>query len=176
MYGHAHIFEVVGDHLFLFVVKVGIGECLFEVLSLSGTIELVDHLVGGVVAATCHSQGYQGSKEDDGFLVLDGSKVNDMTIDEISTAVNEKLQDSKVYLSFDIDCLDPAYAPGTGTPVVGGMSTDKIMKILRALKDLDIVGMDIVEVSPAYDHGDITSLAAASIALEMLYMEGYKRM
>jgi len=89
---------------------------------------------------------------------------------------NSGVGGNKCYISFDIDCLDPAYAPGTGTPVVGGMSTDKIMKILRALKDLDIVGMDVVEVSPAYDHGDITALAGASIALEMLYMEGYKRM
>ena len=114
-------------------------------------------------------------KEDDGFLVLDGSKVNDMTIDEISTVVNEKLQDSKVYLSFDIDCLDPAYAPGTGTPVVGGLSTDKALKILRSLKDLDIVGMDLVEVSPAYDHAEITALAAATIATEMLYIIGNKK-
>ena len=114
--------------------------------------------------------------EKDGFLVLDGAAANDMSVEDISLAIHERVGGNKCYISFDIDCLDPAYAPGTGTPVVGGMTTDKIMKILRALKDLDIVGMDIVEVSPAYDHGDITSLAAASIALEMLYMEGYKRM
>ena len=89
--------------------------------------------------------------------------------------VNEKLQDSKVYLSFDIDCLDPAYAPGTGTPVVGGLSTDKALKILRSLKDLDIVGVDLVEVSPAYDHAEITALAAATIATEMLYIIGNKK-
>ena len=73
------------------------------------------------------------------------------------------------------DCLDPAYAPGTGTPVIGGMSPDKILKILRGIKDLEIVGYDLVEVSPAYDHCEITALAAATIALEMLYIEASKR-
>ena len=80
-----------------------------------------------------------------------------------------------VYLTFDIDCLDPAYAPGTGTPVVGGMSTDKVLKILRGVKDLNIVGFDLVEVAPAYDHADITSLAGASIVLEFLYILGHQK-
>lgn len=111
----------------------------------------------------------------DGFLVLDGARANDMSVDEISRAIHERVGNQKVYLTFDIDCLDPAYAPGTGTPVMGGMSSDKILKILRTLKDLDIVGMDVVEVAPAYDHAEITALAAATIALEMLYLEASKR-
>ena len=98
-----------------------------------------------------------------------------MSVDEISRAIHERVGSQKVYLTFDIDCLDPAYAPGTGTPVMGGMSSDKILKILRTLKDLDIVGMDVVEVAPAYDHAEITALAAATIALEMLYLEASKR-
>ena len=111
----------------------------------------------------------------DGFLVLDGARANDMSVFEISRAIHERVGSQKVYLTFDIDCLDPAYAPGTGTPVMGGMSSDKILKILRTLKDLDIVGMDVVEVAPAYDHAEITALAAATIALEMLYLEASKR-
>lgn len=113
--------------------------------------------------------------EDDGFLVLNGARANDMSVDEIVKAITNRVGNSKCYLTFDIDCLDPAYAPGTGTPVAGGLSTDKILKILRRIKDLEIVGYDLVEVSPAYDHSEITSLAAATIALEMLYMEASKR-
>jgi agmatinase len=75
-----------------------------------------------------------------------------------------------VYLTFDIDCLDPAYAPGTGTPVVGGLSTDRALKILRGLDGLNIVAADVVEVSPPYDHSEITALAAATIGLELIYL------
>lgn len=75
-----------------------------------------------------------------------------------------------MYLTFDIDCLDPAFAPGTGTPVCGGMTSDKVLKILRSLQGVNLVGMDVVEVSPAYDQSDITALAAATIALDLLYL------
>jgi agmatinase len=71
-------------------------------------------------------------------------------------------------LTFDIDCLDPSYAPGTGTPVVGGLSTLQATRILRGLGGLNIVGMDLVEVAPAYDVSEITALAGATLALNML--------
>lgn len=74
-----------------------------------------------------------------------------------------------VYLTFDIDCLDPSFAPEISTPVCGGLSSDRALKILRGLTDLDIVGMDVVEVAPSYDQSDITALVSATIALEMLY-------
>jgi agmatinase len=67
-----------------------------------------------------------------------------------------------VYLTLDIDCLDPAFAPGTGTPEAGGLSSAQVLSLLEALSDLPWVGMDCVEVAPAYDHADITSLAAAT--------------
>jgi agmatinase len=67
-----------------------------------------------------------------------------------------------VYLTLDIDCLDPAFAPGTGTPEPGGLSTAQVLGLLEALHDLEWVGMDCVEVAPAYDHAEITSLAAAT--------------
>jgi agmatinase len=73
------------------------------------------------------------------------------------------------YLTFDIDCLDPAFAPGTGTPVVGGLTTDLALKIIRGLAGCDLIGMDMVEVSPPFDHAEITALAAASLSLEFLY-------
>ncbi len=66
-----------------------------------------------------------------------------------------------VYLSLDIDCLDPAFAPGTGTPEAGGLSTNQVLSVLEELADLPFVGMDCVEVAPAYDHAEVTSIAAA---------------
>lgn len=79
-----------------------------------------------------------------------------------------KFDQTPTYISFDIDCLDPAFAPGTGTPVVGGLSTYETQRILRALNIPQLVGADIVEVSPPYDHADITALAAMDTAFELL--------
>jgi agmatinase len=73
-----------------------------------------------------------------------------------------------VYITLDIDCVDPAYAPGTGTPQVGGFTSIQILNLVRALKGLNIVGCDLVEVSPAYDTGEITSLLAANLLYELL--------
>ncbi len=72
------------------------------------------------------------------------------------------------YISYDVDCLDPAFAPGTGTPVVGGLTTYETQRILRALKIERLVGADVVEYSPPYDHADITALACVDAAFELL--------
>jgi agmatinase len=111
------------------------------------------------------------------FTVLDAAQVNDRSVADILAQVKQVVGDLPVYLSFDIDCLDPAYAPGTGTPVMGGLSSDRALKIVRGLKtlDLNIVGMDVVEVAPAYDQSDITALAGATLALEMLYLQADKK-
>ena len=75
---------------------------------------------------------------------------------------------ARAYLSFDIDCLDPAFAPGTGTPVWGGLSSAQAQSILRDLAGIDLVGGDVVEVSPPYDHAGITAVAGAHVAMELL--------
>jgi agmatinase len=108
------------------------------------------------------------------FEVIDAHQANEQSVDDTVAAIRARVGDSPAYLTFDIDCLDPAYAPGTGTPVVGGMSTSKILRILQGIADLNIVGFDVVEVSPAYDHADITALAGATLALQFLYMRGSK--
>ncbi len=79
------------------------------------------------------------------------------------------------YMTFDIDCLDPAFAPGTGTPVSGGLSSREALMLLRSLKDIDFVGGDIVEVSPPYDHADITAIAGATVAQTYIGMQAEKR-
>ena len=85
-------------------------------------------------------------------------------IDEMRTTVGDRL----VYVSLDIDSVDPAFAPGTGTPEVGGLSSYQILQLVRGLQGLNIVGFDLVEVSPPYDHGDITSILAANLAFEFI--------
>lgn len=112
---------------------------------------------------------------DNGFTVLDAAQVNDRTVDDVVAQVKKIVGDMPVYLTFDIDCLDPAFAPGTGTPVCGGLTSDRALKILRGLQSLDIVGMDVVEVAPSYDHAEMTALAAATVALDMLYMQAAKK-
>ncbi|WP_165313735.1 agmatinase [Vibrio ziniensis] len=109
-------------------------------------------------------------QEGHGFNVINAMQANDMSADEIVEQIRGIVGDKPVYLTFDIDCLDPAFAPGTGTPVCGGLTSDKILKIIRALKGINLIGMDVVEVSPPYDQSDLTSLAGATIALELLYV------
>jgi len=105
-----------------------------------------------------------------GFHIIDAPSVHDLGIDAVVAAIRERLGDRPVYLTFDIDCLDPSYAPGTGTPVCGGLTSHQALAILRRLEGINIVGMDVVEVAPAYDVGEITALAAAHVAMEMLYL------
>ncbi|WP_448568850.1 agmatinase [Thalassotalea ganghwensis] len=104
------------------------------------------------------------------FAVVNAMQANDWSVDEIVSTIKQRVGDLPVYLTFDIDCLDPAYAPGTGTPVIGGLTTDKVLKIIRALNGIHLVGMDVVEVAPSYDSGDITALAGATIGLELMYL------
>ncbi len=113
--------------------------------------------------------------EDYGIEILHALEVEEMSANAIATRILERTHGKKTYLTFDIDCLDPAFAPGTGTPVSGGLSSAKALNILNRLDDLDIIGSDVVEVSPAYDHADITSIAGATIAMYMLGLLARRR-
>lgn len=106
--------------------------------------------------------------EDCGIRILYGYDVEEMSAAEIAKAIKERVGDNKTYITFDIDCLDPAYAPGTGTPVAGGPSSAKILSVLRQLSGVNMVGADVVEVAPAYDHADITAIAGATVAMHYL--------
>lgn len=106
--------------------------------------------------------------EDHGYRVLDARWLHAHGADACIAAIHERVGDRECYVSFDIDFLDPAFAPGTGTPVVGGFSTHDALRLIRGLGGLNIVGMDVVEVSPPYDQSEITALAGASIAQELL--------
>ena len=105
-----------------------------------------------------------------GFNVVDAPWVHKHGIEAVIQKIRDVVGDKPAYLTFDIDCLDPSYAPGTGTPVCGGLTSHQAIEILRGLAGISVVGMDVVEVAPAYDVGEITALAAAALAMEMLYL------
>ncbi len=103
-----------------------------------------------------------------GVTILDAQTVHTRGPAFVAAEIRRVLGDAPAYLSFDIDALDPAFAPGTGTPEIGGLATWQVQAILRALGGIDWIGMDVMEVAPAYDHAEITSLAAATIVWEYL--------
>jgi agmatinase len=105
-----------------------------------------------------------------GFNIIHADRLLDKSAEETALEIKSIVEDHPAYLTFDMDFLDPAYAPGVGTPVVGGPDTHKARKILKGLAGLNIVGGDVVEVCPPYDHGSITAVAAATIAHDMLYL------
>jgi agmatinase len=102
-----------------------------------------------------------------GFRVITSEEFHRGGIPLVKRAL-KKLKDVPVYITLDIDVVDPAFAPGTGTPQVGGLSSVQILELVRSLKGLNIMGCDLVEVSPPYDNGSITSLLAANLLYELL--------
>jgi agmatinase len=129
------------------------------------------HAVNDSIVDAAHSVqiGLRTANDDTmGFNILDADAVHTRGVDAAAGFAREVLGDRPVYLTFDIDCLDPAFAPGTGTPVCGGLSTQQAIGILRKLAGINLIGMDVVEVAPAYDVGEITALAGATLAMEMV--------
>ena len=109
--------------------------------------------------------------EDDAVLGFQVVRADDYETDGVARAVERvrrRLGDGPVYVSVDIDVLDPAAAPGTGTPEAGGLTSRELLNTLRGLTGLDVVGADVVEVAPAYDHAEITGIAAAHVTYELL--------
>lgn len=103
-----------------------------------------------------------------GFKVIHCDELQREGVDHIAERIRRRVGDHALYLSIDIDVLDPSCAPGTGTPEIAGMTSRELVNILRGLRGLNLVSADIVEVAPAYDHAELTSLAAATIAYEMI--------
>ncbi len=103
-----------------------------------------------------------------GFQIIRCTDIDKFGVQAAIDRIKERIGDLPVYLSIDIDVLDPAFAPGTGTPEIGGLYSREMLQLVRGLVGLNIVGADVVEVSPAYDHADVTSLAAATLVFEMM--------
>lgn len=103
-----------------------------------------------------------------GFRIVHCDDFEAQGIDAVVRRIRERVGDNPLYLSIDIDVLDPAHAPGTGTPEIGGMTTRELVGVLRGLTGLHFVSGDVVEVAPPFDHAEITSLAAATVAYELI--------
>jgi agmatinase len=103
-----------------------------------------------------------------GFAILNSTDADTLGIEGMIAAMLERVGDRPTYVSIDIDVLDPAFAPGTGTPEAGGLSSRELLRLVRALQVTNLIGADIVEVSPAYDHAQITGIAAAHLAYELI--------
>ncbi|MET9229441.1 agmatinase [Lentzea sp. NPDC003310] len=115
--------------------------------------------------------------EDDrrlGFGIVTSSDVMRRGVDETVDALRQRIGARPLYVSIDIDVLDPAHAPGTGTPEAGGMTSRELLEIVRGLRGLNLVGADVVEVAPAYDHADITSVAASHVAYDLVSLLALK--
>ncbi|KAJ3750857.1 Arginase/deacetylase [Lentinula detonsa] len=120
----------------------------------------------------CKLGGEEDLRNDEsvGFQLISGDDIDDLGIPEIIRLIRKRIGDSPVYLSLDIDVIDPGLAPATGTPEAGGWTTREVKRILRGLAGLNFVGADIVEVAPAYDNAEVTGIAAADLVHDFLSM------
>ncbi|MFB9074037.1 agmatinase [Citricoccus parietis] len=107
-----------------------------------------------------------------GFGIVTSADVYREGADAVAARLVERISGRPLYISVDIDVLDPAHAPGTGTPEAGGMTSRELLEILRGLRGLEVVGADVVEVSPAYDHAELTGIAAAHVAYDLIGLLG----
>ena len=103
-----------------------------------------------------------------GFRTVTAREIERIGVEGTLSRIRERVGDAPLYISIDIDVLDPAHAPGTGTPEAGGLTSRELLGILRGLAGAPLVGADVVEVSPAYDHAEITAVAAAHVCYELL--------
>jgi agmatinase len=103
-----------------------------------------------------------------GFSTIRATDFDRLGVDEVVRRVRDRIGDAPLYLSVDIDVLDPAFAPGTGTPEIGGFTSRELLAMLRGISGERLVAADVVEVSPAYDHAEVTALAAATVAYEIM--------
>jgi len=132
-----------------------------------GLIDTRAYLQVGLRGPTSTSHDLQDAR-DLGAICLEIGHVQDMGIPVVIDTIRTTVGKRPLYISLDIDCVDPAFAPGTGTPEVGGLSSYQALQLVRGLKGLNLVGFDLVEVSPPYDHSEITAILAANLVFEFL--------
>lgn len=121
----------------------------------------------GIRGAQSSPEGWEYSKQS-GMRVVFIEELNQIGIDAVIKEARELIGDMPMYFTFDVDALDPVYAPGTGTPEVGGMTTAEALQLIRGFRGMNYIGGDVVEVSPPYDYAQLTTMAAATIMYEML--------
>ena len=137
-----------------------------------GLIREGEYMQIGIRGPVSGENDYRDAKEL-GARTVTIHEVMEKGVKEVLKEVHERMK-GPVYVSIDIDSVDPAYAPGTGTPEVGGLSSYQLLQLIRGLHGLHLIGFDLVEVSPPYDHGDITAILASNIAFEYLSLLAIK--
>lgn len=139
-----------------------------------GLIDPFHSIQIGMRGSIYYPDEFEMSKEL-GFQVISAQELHKMTPEKLGQKIRERVGDTKVFVTFDIDFVDPAYAPGTGTPEVGGFTSYEALEYIRQLRNLQMVAFDIVEVAPEYDCSEITAYLAANIGFEFLSMLAYKK-
>lgn len=129
---------------------------------------LVDHSIQAGMRGSIYSRDSLDDARKLGFDLVTSVEAQEQGIDELIRRIRERAGDAKAFVSFDIDFVDPAYAPGTGTPEVGGFTSSEALRVVRGLKGLDLIGFDLVEVLPQYDPSQVTALLAANIVYEFI--------
>ncbi|NTW12196.1 MAG: agmatinase [Anaerolineales bacterium] len=137
-----------------------------------GLIRKGEYMQIGIRGPVSGENDYEDAKEL-GARIVTIHEVMERGTKEVLKEVHERMK-GPVYVTVDIDSVDPAYAPGTGTPEVGGLSSYQLLQLVRGLHGLNLIGFDLVEVSPPYDHGDITAILASNIAFEYLSLLAIK--
>jgi len=141
----------------------------FYIYAVPRALILVRSLQHGAIRTTLSSLEDYVNDDASGFQRIEAREIDTIGTDGIVKKIRDTVGDNPVYLSIDIDSIDPAFAPATGTPETGGWSTRELRTILRGLDGLRIVSADIVEVAPAYDtNAELTTMAAADVLFEVL--------
>ncbi len=129
---------------------------------------LVNHSIQVGMRGSIYQKDSITAAESLGFEVVTSTQAYEIGIDKLVHRIRERVGDANVFLTFDIDFVDPAYAPGTGTPEVGGFTSREALQLIRGLRGLNLVGFDVVEVLPQYDQAQITAILAANVIYEFI--------
>ena len=136
---------------------------------------LKEHSVHVGIRGSLYAASDLTDDEELGFTIVHAREFHTTPFLDIIERINRRVGDAPLYISIDIDVLDPAHAPGTGTPEAGGLTSRELLELLRALSTRKLVGADVVEVAPAYDHASITAVAAAHCAYDLVSIMSRQR-
>ncbi|MHA2393310.1 MAG: agmatinase [Promethearchaeota archaeon] len=136
---------------------------------------LVEHSMQLGIRGSVYDQNSLNDSRNLGFDLITTMEIQEQGINALLKRVKDRVGDAKVFVSFDIDFVDPAYAPGTGTPEVGGLTSSEALRIVRGLEGLNFIGFDLVEVLPQYDPSHVTALLASNIVYEFMSLIALKK-
>ncbi len=136
---------------------------------------LVENSIQIGLRGSIYSKDHLNIPKNLGFEVVTAEEIRKIGFTQLLQKIHERIGKNKVFLTFDVDFVDPAYAPGTGTPEIGGFSSGETIDLIRGVKDLNFVGFDVVEVLPSYDPSEITALLAANVVYEFISIIAYKK-